>query len=93
LEQNLVSSSSLNKKIKKKIKRTLILPVLLYCCETWSLTLRMEQRLRFFEKRMLRKMFGPESFVVNRKRKKDYMTRFMIFTPHQMSFGSQNEKE
>jgi hypothetical protein len=37
-----------------------ILPVVLYGCETWSLTLREERRLRVFEKRVLRRIFGPK---------------------------------
>jgi hypothetical protein len=37
-----------------------ILPVVLYGCETWSLTLRKEHRLRVFENRMLRRIFGPK---------------------------------
>jgi hypothetical protein len=40
------------------IHRTIILPVVLYGCETWSLTLREERRLSVFENRMLRKVFG-----------------------------------
>ena len=48
--QNLFSSSLLSKKLKIKIYRTIILPVVLYGCETWSLTLRDERRLRVFEK-------------------------------------------
>ena len=39
--------------------RTIILPVVLYGCETWSLTLREERRLRVFENRVLRRIFGP----------------------------------
>jgi hypothetical protein len=39
---------------------TIILPVVLYGCETWSLTLREEHRLRVFEKRVLRRIFGPK---------------------------------
>ena len=50
--QNLLSSSLLSKKLKIKIYRTIILPVVLYVCETWSLTLREESRLRVFEKRV-----------------------------------------
>jgi hypothetical protein len=42
------------------IYRTLILPVVLYGCESWSLTLREECRLRVFENRVLRKIFGPK---------------------------------
>ena len=44
--QNLLSSSLLSKTLKIKIYRTIILPVVLYGCETWSLTLREERRLR-----------------------------------------------
>jgi len=58
--QNLLSSSLLSKNLKIKIYRTLILPVVLYGCETWSLTLREERRLRLFENRVLRRTFGPK---------------------------------
>jgi hypothetical protein len=40
--------------------KTVILPVVLYGCETWSLTLREEHRLRVFESRVLRWIFGPK---------------------------------
>ena len=53
-----MSSRLLPKNLKIKIYRTIILPVLLYGCETWSLTLREERRLRVFENRVLR-IFGP----------------------------------
>jgi hypothetical protein len=59
--QNLLSSSLLPKNIKIKIYRTIILLVVLYGCETWSLTLREECRLRVFENKMLRRRFGPKS--------------------------------
>jgi len=52
--QNLLSSSLLFKYVKIKIHRTIILPIVLYGCETWSLTLREECRLRVFENRVLR---------------------------------------
>jgi hypothetical protein len=57
--QNLLSSSFPSKTLKIKINRTIILPVVLYGCETWSLTLREERRLRVFENRVLRRVFGP----------------------------------
>jgi len=44
-----------------KIYRTVSLPIVLYGCETWSLTLREERKLRVFENRVLRKIFGPRS--------------------------------
>jgi hypothetical protein len=50
---------SYKKNIKIKIYRTVILPVVLYGCETWFLTLREEHRLRVFENRVLRKIFVP----------------------------------
>jgi len=57
---NLLSSSFLSKKLKIKIYRTIILPIVLYGCETWSLTLREKRRLRVFENRVLREVFGPK---------------------------------
>jgi hypothetical protein len=51
LVQDLLSSSLLSKNTQIKIYRTIILPVVLYGCETWSLTLREEHRLRVFENR------------------------------------------
>jgi hypothetical protein len=56
--QCLFSSSLVSKSVKIKIYRTIILPVVLYYCETWSLTLREEHRLRMFENRVLRRIFG-----------------------------------
>ena len=58
--QNLLSSSLLSTKLKINIYRTIILPVVLYGCDTWSLTLREERRLRVFENRVLRRVFGPK---------------------------------
>jgi hypothetical protein len=58
--QNLLSSRLFSKNLKIKIYGTIILPVVLYGCETWSLTLREEGRLRVFENRVLRKGFGPK---------------------------------
>jgi len=57
--QNLLSYRLLSKNLKIKIYRTIILPVVLYGCETWSLTLREEHRLRVFDNRVLKKVFGP----------------------------------
>jgi len=57
--QNLLSSNLLSQNLKIKIYRTIILPVVLYGCETWSLTLREERRLRVFENRVLRRICGP----------------------------------
>jgi hypothetical protein len=56
----LSSSCLLSRNIKVKLYRTVILPVVLYGCETWSLTLREEHRLEVFDNNMLRRMFGPK---------------------------------
>ena len=68
--QNLLSSSLLSKTLKIKIYRNILLPVVLYGCETWSLTLREERRLRVFENRVLRKVFGPKRDEVTGKWRK-----------------------
>jgi hypothetical protein len=58
--QNLLSSRLISKNLKIKIYKTLLLPVVVYGCETWFLNLREEQRLRVFENRVLRRIFGPK---------------------------------
>ena len=60
--QTLLSSRLLSKNLKIKIYKTIILPVVLYGCETWSLTLKEECMLRVpvFENRILRRIFGPK---------------------------------
>jgi hypothetical protein len=58
--QNLLSSCLLSKNVKVRIYKTIILPVVLYGCETWSLTVREEHKLRVFENRVLRRIFGPK---------------------------------
>jgi len=55
----ILSSSLLSKNMKIKIYRNVILSVVWYGCETWSLTLKEERRLRVFENRVLRRIFGP----------------------------------
>jgi hypothetical protein len=58
--QNLLSSCLISKNLKIKIYKIVILPVMLYGCKTWSLTLGEEHRLRVSENRVLRKIFGPK---------------------------------
>jgi hypothetical protein len=70
LVQNLLSSRLLSKNIKIRIYETIILPVVLYGCETWSLTLREEHRLRVFENRVLRRIFGLKRDEVTGKWRK-----------------------
>jgi hypothetical protein len=55
-----LSSSLLSKNLKIQIYRTVILPVVLYGCETWLLILREEHRLRAFVYRVMRRIFGPK---------------------------------
>jgi hypothetical protein len=50
----------LSRNLKIKVYKTIIFPVVLYGCETWSLTLRDERRLRVFENTVLRRVFGPK---------------------------------
>ena len=67
--QNILSSNLLSKTLKIKIYRIIIFPVVLYGCETWSLTLREKRRLQVFENRVLRTVFGPKRDEVGEWRK------------------------
>jgi len=58
--QNILFSNLLSQNLKIKIYRNIILPFVLYGYETWSLTLREERRLRVFENRLLKRIFGSE---------------------------------
>ena len=58
--QNILSSSLLSTHLKIQIYRTIILPLVLYGCETLSLTMREERRLKVFENRVLSRIFGPK---------------------------------
>jgi hypothetical protein len=79
--QNLLSSHL----IKIKVYRTLILPVVLCGCKTWSLTLSEEHSWRVFENRLLR-IFGPKR-EDNRSWRKFIMMNFMASIPHQILLG------
>ena len=68
--QNILSASLLSKNIEIKIQRTIILPVVLCGCETWSLTLREKRRLSVFENRVLRGIFRPKRGEVRREWRK-----------------------
>jgi hypothetical protein len=63
---------SLYYNLKIEIYRIIILPFVLYGCETWSLTLRDERRLRVFENRVLRRIFGPKMDKVTGEWRKLY---------------------
>ena len=58
--EKILSSRLLSKKLKVKTYKTIVLPVVLYGCETWSLILREEHRLRVFKNKVLRKIFGDK---------------------------------
>jgi hypothetical protein len=74
-------------RVNIKIQRTVILPVVFCGCETWSLTLREEYRLRGFENRVLRRLFGPKRDEVTGSGEDCITKSFMLCTPHQISFG------
>jgi len=84
--QNYLSSSFLSKNLKSKVYRTIILPVVLYGCETWSLTLREERRLRVLGNRGLRRIFGHKRDVVTGSGE-NYMMSLIVCTPHPLLFG------
>ena len=85
--QNLLSSSLLSKNLKIRIYRTIILPVVLYGCEIWSLTLREEHRLRVTDNRVLRRIFWPKRDKVTWEWRKLHKRSLMICTAHQILFG------
>jgi hypothetical protein len=80
--QSFLSSRLLSTNLKIRIYKTIILPVVLYGCETWSLTLREEHRLRVFENKLMRTIFGPKKDeVTGRVNGENCITRsFMICT-------------
>jgi len=65
-----LSFSLLSKNVKIKIYRTIILPVVSYGCETWSLSLREERRLKVFVNTVLRRIFGPKRDEATREWRK-----------------------
>jgi hypothetical protein len=76
-----LSSLLLSRDVKVRIYKTIILPLVLYRCETWSLTLR--DRLRVFENRVLRIIFGPKQDEVTGELRSCIMRSFIFCTrPH-----------
>jgi hypothetical protein len=73
-----------SKNLKIRIYKMIIFPVVLYGCETWSLTLREEHRLRVFENRVLRRIFGPKGDEVTGEWRNCIMRSFMICTLRQV---------
>jgi hypothetical protein len=88
-----LSSRLLSRNVKVKIYKTIILPVVLYGCETWSMTLREEHRLRVFENRVLRRIFGPKRDEVTGNGGSCTMRSFIICTHPQISLGKSSQGE
>jgi hypothetical protein len=84
-----LSSRPLSRNVNVKIYKTIILPVVLYGCETLSLTLREEHTLRVFENRVLRRIrvFGPKRDEVTGNRGTCTMRNFIICTHPQIPLG------
>jgi hypothetical protein len=85
--QKCVLQILLSKNIKIKIYRSITVPVVLYGCETWSLTLREECRPRVFENRVLRRIFVPERDELTGGGENYVMKSLMICTAHPKLFG------
>ena len=85
--QNCLSSRLISKNLKIKIYRTVILPVVLYGCETWSLTLREDRKLRLFENMLLRRIFGPRRDEVTGEWRRLHDVELNGFTPHPILCG------
>jgi len=69
-----------SKDINMKIYRTIILPVVVYGCDSWSLKLTDERRLRVFENRVLRRIFGPKRDEIQGSGE-DYIMKSLIICP------------
>jgi len=92
--QNRLSSSLLYKNLKITIKyRIIILPVVVYGCETWLLTLREKRWLRMFENRVLRSIFGPKRDEVTREWRKLHNEELNdLYSTTQYCLGDQIKK-
>jgi hypothetical protein len=82
-----MSYGLLSRTLKNMIYRNIIFLVVLYGCETWSLTLGEERRQRVFENRILRRVFGPKRDEVTGEWRKLHNEKLAICTPHQILFG------
>jgi hypothetical protein len=74
----------MSKNLKIRIHKNIILPADLFGCETWSLTLREKHRLRVFENRVLRMIFGPKTDEVTGEWKNCITRSFVICALHQV---------
>jgi hypothetical protein len=91
--QSPLSSRLLSRNVKVKIYKTIILPVVLYGCETWSLTLREEHRLRAFENSVLRRIFGTKRDEVTGEWRKLHNEELHILYSSPMPLGRSNQEE
>jgi len=92
LVQNLLPSNSLPKNVKIKIHRTITFHVVLYGCQTWSLTRMEEHRLRVFEIGVLRMIYGPKRARQHRNEEDYIRSRFIISTLHKILFEESNKR-
>jgi hypothetical protein len=91
--QNLLSSRLLSRNVKVKTYKTIFLTVGLYRCETWSLTFSEEYKLRVFENRVLRRIFGPMNDEVTGEWRTFTMRSFVFFTLPQISLRRSTQCE
>ena len=90
---NLLFSTLLSKNLKIKICRTIILPIVFYGCETWSLALREEMKLRLFENMVLRRIFGPRRDEVTGEWRRLHNEELNdLYSPTQYCAGDKIEK-
>jgi hypothetical protein len=86
-------SRLLSRNVKVKIYKTIIVSVVLYGCETWSLMLREEHSLRVFENRVLRRIFGPKRERRLGNGGSSTVRSFIICTHPQISLGKSSQGE
>jgi hypothetical protein len=83
----------LSRNVKVKIYKTIILPVVFYGCETWSLTSREEHRLRMFENSVLRRIFGSKKDEVTGEWRKLHSGELHNLYHQQILSGRTNQGE
>jgi hypothetical protein len=91
--QSLLSSRLLSRNVKVKIYTTIIVPVVLYGCETWSLMLREEHRLRVCENRVLRRIFGRKRNEVTGECRKLHTEELHVLYSSPNIIGRSNQGE
>jgi hypothetical protein len=91
--QSLLSFRLLSRSVKVKIYKTIIMPAVLYGCETWTLTLREEHRLRVFENRVLRRIFRLKRDEKQENAGSCTVRSFIFCTHSQILLGRLNQGE